>query len=130
MKATKEAIVGVLAALEERQRLDITAWRAEQGRKVRWFVKQISDVAGIEAREVPDPAGALFSRVHLRIEPVHRLQTASALALALRSGNPSVWVGENNAENSLILELVSLNQEELLQVVERILELSKQSHQA
>jgi uncharacterized pyridoxal phosphate-dependent enzyme len=130
MKATKEAIVGVLAALEERQRLDITAWRAEQDRKVYWFMKQMSDVVGIVASEIPDPTGALFSRVYLKVEPIHKFQTASALALALRSGNPSIWVGEDSAENSLILDLVSLSQEELLQVVERILKLSKQSHQA
>lgn len=130
MKATKEAIIGVLAALDERQRLDITAWRAEQDRKVHWFVKQMSGVAGIKASAMPDPTGALFSRVHLKIEPIHRFPTASALSQALRSGNPSVWVGEHTAENSLILELVPLSQEELHQVVERISELSRQSHQA
>ena len=130
MKATKEAIVGVLAALDERQRLDMTAWRAEQDQKVHWFVKKISGVAGIKASEMPDPTGAPFSRVQLRIEPVHRFPTASALAQALRSGNPSIWVGEHTAENSLILELVPLSQEELHQVVERISELSRQSQQA
>jgi len=130
MKATKEAIVGVLAALEERQRFDISAWQVEQDRKVHWFIQQMVGISGIKASEMPDPTGALFSRVHLKIDAVHRFPTASALAQALRSGNPSVWVGEHTSENSLILELVPLSQKELRQVVKRISELSSPSHQA
>jgi uncharacterized pyridoxal phosphate-dependent enzyme len=125
MKASKEAIVGVLAALEERQELDMAAWQAEQDRKVHWFVMQMAGIAGIDASAMPDPAGGPFSRVRLTVEPGHRFPTASALAQALRLGSPSVWVGEHTAGNSLILELVPLSQQELHQVVERISELSR-----
>ena len=72
MKATKESIVGVLAALEEREQLDVAAWSVEQDRKVRWFVEQANAIAGLTVTAQPDPTGLPFSRVCLHVEPSHR----------------------------------------------------------
>jgi len=125
MKATKEAIVGVLAALEERQTLDLDAWRAEQDRKLRWFLDHTKSIAGIDTRALPDPAGMPFSRAGLQVDPSHPLKTAPALASALQQGEPSIWVMDHlAAQGQLVLELVPLDQDELQEIVERLTALS------
>ncbi len=124
MKATKEAIVGVLAALEQRRGLDLPRWRDEQASKLRRFVEQANTIAGISASEQPDPAGMPFSRACLRIDPVRFGRDATALADALRAGQPSIWViGHALADGQLVLELVPLRDAEIGQIVERLTEL-------
>ena len=68
MKPTKEAIVGALAAIEERQRLDLPEWRQAQDQKVSAFVASANGLNGISARSEVDPAGMPFSRVCLRVD--------------------------------------------------------------
>jgi seryl-tRNA(Sec) selenium transferase len=125
MKATKEALVGVLAALEERERLDLPAWQAEQARKVAWFVAQVSGLPGIEADAQPDSSGLPFPRVRLQVASTHRFASATALAAALRQGDPSIWVlDQAAAEGYLLLELVALRDDELRDIVDRLATLS------
>jgi uncharacterized pyridoxal phosphate-dependent enzyme len=125
MKATKEAIAGVLAALEAREGLDMDAWQSEQDRKVRWFVEQASLIPYIQAMALPDPTGLPFSRVSLQIDPTHPLASASALSHALRRGNPSIWVMDHAAtESRLMLELLPLSDDEMSEIISRVAELS------
>lgn len=121
MKATKESILGVLAAMEERQGLDMAAWRAEQQRKVDRFLDQVNRIHGIHAQEVRDPAGMPFSRVCLAVEPRGQTWNAAALAASLKAGTPSIWLMEHAAkEGRLVLELVPLDGDEIRTIVERV----------
>ncbi|MEO8527075.1 MAG: hypothetical protein ABI460_20265, partial [Caldimonas sp.] len=121
MKATKEGIVGVLAALEERRLLDVDAWRSEQDRKVRWFVDAARELRGITASSSPDPTGLPFSRVVLRIDPAVHGQGASSLARALREGRPAIWLMEHAvAQECLMLELVPLTDGEMKIIIDRL----------
>ena len=125
MKATKEALVGVLAAVDERAALDLPAWQAEQDRKVAWFLAQASGIPGIAMSAAPDSSGLPFSRVRLQIGPTHRLATAAALSAALREGAPSIWVMDHAAcDGSLLLELVSLRDDEMGEIISRLSALS------
>ena len=125
MKASKEALVGVLAALEEREALDLPAWQAEQSRKVAWFVDQVRGVSGIAASSLPDSSGLPFSRVRLQIGPTHPLASAAALAVALRQGAPSIWVMDHAAADGyLLLELVSLRDDEMGEIISSLSSLS------
>ncbi len=127
MKATKEALVGVLAALEERRALDLEGWIADQHSKVRSFVDEAKAISGISAHADPDPAGMPFSRVRLRIDPQRGRWTAPALALALQRGSPSIRVMEHAAtEGDLVLELVPLATGELREIIDRLRELMSQ----
>jgi L-seryl-tRNA(Ser) seleniumtransferase len=121
MKAGKEAIVGVLAALDARSALDLPAWRAEQQAKVDWFIDALAPIAGLHAQAVPDPAGMPFARVCLTVDPVLPGWSAQALARTLRSGTPSIWVmGHVIAQQQLQLELVPLRLDELGTIVQQL----------
>ena len=121
LKPTKEAIVGALAALEERQRTDPAAWQASQARKVEAFVERAADIRGIAAVAEPDAAGMPFARARLEVAPAAFDGGATALAAALKAGDPSIRVMEQAlSEGALILELVPLTDAELGLVLERI----------
>jgi uncharacterized pyridoxal phosphate-dependent enzyme len=126
MKATKEAIVGVLAALEERERLDLPQWRASQRVKVANFIGQASAIPGVRATEVPDPAGMPFSRVCLEIVPSGRGWNAEALVAGLAAGDPSIRTMDRAAgQGRLHLELVPLSEDELQVILDRIATLAR-----
>ena len=121
MKPTKEAILGVLAAIEERRHLDAGAWRVAQARKVAWFVDRVNRMDSVAACEVPDPTGMPFSRVRLTVHPEGEGWNAAVLAARLRSSTPPVWVMEHAAsEGYLFLELVPLDEAEVEVIVDRL----------
>ncbi len=125
MKASKEAIAGVLAALEEREQLDLNAWRAEQARKVRWFMEQADLLPGITASTQADPTGLPFDRVCLRVEAAHAQTTATALARALRASSPSIWVMDHAAADGILLfDLVPLTGDEVATILAQLAALS------
>ena len=61
MKASKEAIIGTLAALAERDELDLSAWETEKLDQSRIFADALNRISGISTSLVPDP-----TRVHFR----------------------------------------------------------------
>ena len=127
MKATKESICGVLAAIEDRANTDRKEWIIEQNEKVSYFLKSIRNLSGITAKALPDSSGMPFSRVHLVIDPIFLKIDAKELAQELKSNTPSIWVIESLAvENQLILELVSLKKEELIIIKTSLEEILKE----
>lgn len=113
MKATKEAIVGVMASIEERKGLDLEAWQRQQQEKVAAFVQKANVLPGVKAAAVADPVGMPFSRVHLDIDHEAAGIDATTLAASLKSGIPSIRVMEHSlAEGKIILELVALSDQE------------------
>lgn len=124
MKATKESIVGVLAAIEERQSLDISMWRETQHRKVVDFMSRANAIDGIGARSEPDPTGLPFSRVYLQLERDHAGYDLTTLVGKLKSGQPSIWVVDQNITRDEIgLELVQVSDGEISVILERLAEL-------
>jgi len=121
MKPTKEAILGVLAAIEDRRDLEPAAWREAQARKVAWFVDRVKHVSSVTASEVPDPSGMPFSRVRLTVRAEGEGWNAAVLAARLRSETPPIWVMEHGAgEGHLFLELVPLDDAELEVIADRL----------
>lgn len=119
MKPSKEAIVGVLAALEERQAMDPVAWRQQQDKKVVTAVALLGACPGIQANAEPDPVGMPFQRV--RIQILKGAAVARAVAQTLKAGSPSIWVMEHQLDQgAILLELVALSEEEVQQLVEAI----------
>jgi len=123
MKPSKEGICGVLVAIEERDSLDLAAWRQMQEDKVAFFVEQTNELPGVSAAAVADSAGMPFSRAHLEIDPARSGRDAAALAHALKSKSPSIRVMEHGlGDGRLILELVPLDKAELETVIARLTE--------
>jgi seryl-tRNA(Sec) selenium transferase len=121
MKPTKEGILGALAALEERQQLDLDAWRDEQEAKVAGFCARANGIPGILAAPIPDPTGLPFTRVCLTVDPEQAGLDARDLSRAIRSGTPSIWVMEHRAAaQQLVLELVPLREDELHVILKQL----------
>ncbi|MGW7291750.1 aminotransferase class V-fold PLP-dependent enzyme [Streptomyces xiamenensis] len=121
MKAGKEAVVGVLAALEARRALDVEAWAREQADKVARFVERAGSLRGITATPVADPTGLPFPRAGIRVDPVRAGMDAGALATALRRGSPPVWVMSDQQDaGDLVLELVPLADGEVDAILSRL----------
>ena len=109
MKATKEAVVGVLAALEEWQAMDRAKWEADQAAKVTSFVRAADELPGIAAEVLPDPTGLPLSRALLKVDG-----DAAKVATELEAGDPPIYVMTDRlADNELVLELVPLDAVEL-----------------
>jgi uncharacterized pyridoxal phosphate-dependent enzyme len=122
MKPSKEALVGVLAAIEERASLDIVEWAHEQRKKVLRVIKALKTVGVITATELPDPTESPFSRLRLQVSSPRRDCNAILLAAHLRLNNQPIWVMDHLAQDgTLILELVALNDAEVDAIIARII---------
>ena len=121
MKASKEAILGVLAAIKERQKIDMVIWRAHQKEKLDHFIEQANLIAGIIAASIADPTGLPFARASLSIDPSITNHNATTLTQALKTGNPSIRVMEGDLPiGQIILELVPLKEQELRTILSSI----------
>lgn len=114
MKAGKEAIVGAIAALEYRHRQDMTAWTAEQDRKVQLILDRLVDVPGLALSVDRDPSGCPFSRARLTPDPTVTGHTAESLTRALADGNPSVVARAHHTDEGFIhLDSVELTDDDI-----------------
>jgi L-seryl-tRNA(Ser) seleniumtransferase len=124
MKPSKEAIVGVVAALRARQEMDRPAWEQEQHDKAARFAEAAGRLPGISTAVVADPTGLPFPRARLDVDSATAGLTAAALAEALASGSPPIWVmSEAEEKGELTLELVPLTDRELEVILRRLAEL-------
>ena len=119
MKASKEAIVGVLAALQERFELDLPRWKAKQEDKVNLFAAKLANVPGIQVRLDPDPTQLPFSRPILVVESPG--VSAHRLSHALKHGDPPIWFFDDRlAKGEMSFELVQLDHDEVDMIINRI----------
>ena len=121
MKATKESIIGVLCAIEERENLDMSGWQRSQDQKVAHFIARARPYPGVQARAERDTTGLPFSRVILSIDPETAFFDAKALVSQLKSGSPSIWVMDQNVEEGEIgFELVHTGSSEIQAILSRL----------
>lgn len=121
MKATKEAIVGVLAALEDRAALDLAAWSAAQHDKVARFAARADRLPGLRVEAVADPTGLPFARAEAKVDAVTAGIDAAGVAAALADGAPSIRAMTHGlARGRLIFELVPLAEAEVEAVLARL----------
>ncbi|HET6986734.1 MAG TPA: threonine aldolase, partial [Kribbella sp.] len=115
MKPTKEAIIGVIAALEEWQALDRMKWEADELAKVLAFADAAARIPEVSAEVVRDPTGLQVSRVLLKVKDAKRVATE------LEAGAPPIYVMTDRvADDELMLELVPLNPDEIATVLARL----------
>jgi uncharacterized pyridoxal phosphate-dependent enzyme len=117
MKPSKEALAGVIAALELRMHGALPEWRAQQQRKVDAVAHAASRWAGVSLARELDPQGNGFERLWLAIDPAVVGADATALARALREGDPAVAVAPHRlAQGQIGLELTGVEESELEQL--------------
>jgi len=125
MKATKEALIGVLAAVQERESLNLEEWKKSQQIKIDYFVENSSSLNGICASEEVDITGLPFSRVNLKIDSSITRVNAKEIADKLSSGKPAIWVIEQKSGiGELGFELVQTTKLELDIILKRLAELT------
>lgn len=114
MKAGKEAICGVLAAIEARQAVDLAVWASEQADKVQWLEKQLRGLPGLTTSLVNDTAGLPLARLCLQVDADQAGMDAATLSQRLKDGTPSLWLIDREAmRGELSLEVVQLGDDEL-----------------
>ncbi|WP_232697289.1 DgaE family pyridoxal phosphate-dependent ammonia lyase [Brevibacillus daliensis] len=115
MKVGKEAIMGLLTALERYENKESTG--EEQKRKMNELLQALADVPGVQGRIVQDEAGREIYRAHLTIDPEVAKLTAKELISELESGNPAIYT-RNHYSN---LGIISIDPRPLLVGQEQII---------
>lgn len=121
MKVGKEGILGALAALEYRMRLDVQAWEAEQMRKVKFVLDQLLEIEGVKVSVEPDPNGNPFSRVRLDVDSEVVGLSARTLAQAMADGEPSIRLRAHHCdEGYVVVDSIELTDKEVALTCERL----------
>ncbi len=121
MKGSKEAILGVLAAIEERQQRDQNLFTSEQDKKLNWFLEQANLIEGLTALPLHDATGLPFARACLTVGPSAANHSAVRLSEQLKAGSPSIRVMEYAlTDGKIILELVPLDRQEIEIILDRL----------
>jgi len=132
MKVSKEALLGVHAAVEFRQKLKLEDWVLTNRTKVDHAVGRLAAMPGVHAIAVSDPTGLPFDRVHVTVDCLalngkRGCAAAVQIVADLKGGNPSIWAMDHKANNldrpEIILELVQLSDAEIETILRRFDEL-------
>lgn len=119
MKPSKEAMAGVIAALELRTQMPPGAWRTAQQAKVDRVERAAMQWRGVAVQREPDPQGNGFDRLWLSIDSAVAGIDAAALAQGLRDGDPAVAVAPHRlAQGQIGLELTGVAEDELGELCE------------
>ena len=108
MKTSKEALLGVCAAIELRMNQNHEAWVEARQNRNRLFVEQLADQEGVTIIEIPDPNGNPFSR--LALEPA--VMPAKTLYDALAEQG-IIAAPHRLTQNQILWELVEIDPEEI-----------------
>ena len=121
MKVGKEGIVGAMAALEHRMKLDENAWEAEQDRKMHRIIDRLKDIDGVRMSVESDPNGNPFSRARVDVDPERAGLTAAAVSRAMAEGDPSIRVRAHHTdEGYFMVDAMEITDEELELTCDRL----------
>lgn len=116
MKVSKEAIAGLLTALDLYERRDLHADAQRDRARMEWLVERLSGVAGVRARIVQDEAGREIYRASVAILPEAGMG-AREVVEALEGGDPAIYT-RNHQVN---LGIINIDPRPLLPGQEQIL---------
>ena len=106
MKPTKEALAGVLAALQARTLSARGDWLAAQQRKVAALAESLAGWPGVQTYRESDPLCGGFERLWLAIDPDITGVDAAAMVQRLRDADPVIAVAPHRvAQGQIGLEL-------------------------
>lgn len=129
MKASKESLIGVISAIDERLELDIDKWKSEQSLKVKYFLNSLNDIKGVNAIEIPDYTDLPFSRVCLSLDVKSVKISTFDLTNSLKESSPQIWAIDNESKNNkLVFELIPLHINEIDFIAERIQQILKNTY--
>ena len=114
MKPTKEALAGVLAALQARTLSARGDWLAAQQRKVAALAESLAGWPGVQTYRESDPLCGGFERLWLAIDPDITGVDAAAMVQRLRDADPVIAVVPHRvAQGQIGLELSGVDDSEM-----------------
>ena len=121
MKVGKEGIVGAMAALEYRMRLDVAGWEAEQNRKMDRVMSRLDGIDGIGLSVDPDPNGNPFSRARVSVDAEKTGLSAAVINLAMMEGDPSIRLRAHHTdEGYFTVDAMEMTDEEVELTCDRL----------
>ena len=90
MKVGKEAIMGLLAALEQYENKDKQAEVEKNVKIVDWLVDEINQIPNLKAQKIQDEAGRAIFRARVFVDPEKAGMTATDLEAKLKAGTPTI----------------------------------------
>lgn len=114
MKPTKEAMAGVIAAIQARQDLPPALWQSQQQRRVDAVAQAAATWKGIGVRRQADSQSNGFERLWLAVDAAVVGRDAAQLMRLLRDGDPALAVAPHGVLRGEIgLELTGVDDDEL-----------------
>lgn len=101
MKVSKEAIAGLLTALELYEGRNLHEEGRRDRARMEWLVKELSSVPGLRARIIQDEAGREIYRASIEVLPEAGL-TARDVLKALESGDPAIYTRNHQVNLGII----------------------------
>ena len=121
MKVGKEGIVGAMAALEYRMRLDVGGWEAEQNRKMNRVMARLDGIDGIGLSMDADPNGNPFSRARVTVDAEKTGLSAAVINLAMIEGDPSIRLRAHHTdEGYFTVDAMEMTDEEVELTCDRL----------
>ena len=90
MKVGKEAIMGLLAALDQYENKDKQAEVEKNVKIVDWLVDEINQIPNLKAQKIQDEAGRAIFRARVFVDPEKAGMTATELEGKLKAGTPTI----------------------------------------
>ncbi|MDW8351269.1 MAG: aminotransferase class V-fold PLP-dependent enzyme [Anaerolineae bacterium] len=128
MKVGKEEMVGLLAAVKRYIAMDHEERRERDERVVADWCAIFNTLPGVRAaRAFPNEAGQPLPRCEVFVDP-HRVgMTRDALIARLWDGDPRISVGESEAPDGILLNPMTLTDDEVRIVTERLMSLLRRT---
>ena len=124
MKPGKEAIFGVIAAMELYMERDLEEWTAGEQRKLDIILQRLGDVRGLSLSLSPDPNGCPFNRIEAEIDTETTGYTAETVQRVLAGGDPAVWIRVYNRDSGrFFINATEMSDEDIEILCARIREL-------
>ncbi len=124
MKVGKEEMVGLLAAVKRYSALDHEERRERDERVVADWCATFNALPGVRAvRSFPNEAGQPLPRCEVRIDSRRVGITRDELIARLWDGSPRISVGASDEASSILLNPMTLTDEEVRIVTERVMHL-------
>ncbi|MFC5403400.1 aminotransferase class V-fold PLP-dependent enzyme [Cohnella soli] len=122
MKVSKEAMAGLLAAVERYVGLDHEALNRQHEQAVVKICAHAGRLGFRAERAYPGPTGQSYSRAALYPEPALG-RTAVQLQAELRHGEPSIWVTLSEDGTALLVNPLHLREDEVGLICDRLTKL-------
>ena len=122
LKVSKEAIVGLVAALDTLLATDEDAEFARWNKQCQRIVSSISEIPGVQASVECDETNWLVPSAVIRLDSNWNGRSKKDILAELRKGDPPIFAGDNPLPGVMFVKTMNLSDDEVEFVAGRLLE--------